>query len=127
MRAYVFLLAGAALALTSSPAEAQRRWVTLGSTTVGLGLDHDSIRVRNSGRHRQVRLCVSRNTVFINSYRVGFLRGGEQWVPVRMRLRPGTCSAITNLRRAPQSIRTVWLDFVRLRHGTRPVIRFEAR
>lgn len=126
MRAYIFLLAGT-LALTSSPAEAQRRWVTLGSTTVGIGLDHDTIRVRNSGRHRQVRLCVSRNTVFINSYRVGFIRGGEQWIPVRTRLRPGTCSAATQLRRGPHSIRTVWLDFVRLRHGNRPNIRLEAR
>lgn len=127
MRTFTFLLA-AGLALPASPAHAQRpAWSTLGSTAMSVGWDHGTIRVQTSRRFRQVRLCVSRNPVNLHSFRIDLARGGTQWITARQLLRAGQCTLASTLRSAPQSIRTVRVDFTRLRAGLRPTIRVEGR
>ncbi len=127
MRVFVLLIAAPFAVPAGSADAAQRAWVPLGSITASLGADNGTIRVQNSGRHRQMRLCVSRRSTPINSYRISFTRGGEQTVRVRRTLRPGECTSTTNLHRAPRGIRTVWVSFARVRHSSRPVIQLEAR
>jgi hypothetical protein len=127
MRTVTFLLA-IGLALPASPAHAQRRaWSMLGSTAMTAGWDHGTIRVQTARSFREVRLCVARNAVNLNSFRIDFARGGTQWVTARQFLRPGQCTLPSTLRSAPQGIRTVRVDFTRLRTGVRPMIRVEAR
>lgn len=127
MRAFIFLLA-AGLALSTGPADAsQRRWTALGSTNVASGQHHSTIHTRRSGHYSQIRLCVSRNSLNINNMNVNFVRGGAQRISIHRVLRPGQCSFASALRRSPQGVRNVWLNFGRLRHGGRSTVRVEAR
>ena len=122
----VALVIGLSLIATMASAEPQRsRWITLGSTTLRLNSNQDTIRVRGTHRHRDVRLCVERRSVRINSARVEFARGGSQALPIRRAVGPGNCTGATTLRRI--DMRTVRLNFERPRTGARPIVSVQAR
>ena len=115
----IALVIGLSLVATALPAEPQRgSWFALGSTTLRLNSSQDMIRVRGNQRLRDVRLCVARRSVRINSARVEFARGGAQTLPIRRVVGAGNCSGFTALRRP--NIRIVRLEFERLRSGARP-------
>lgn len=122
------ILATVPLLMLADSADAQRgRWHTVGSTTVNLGVDRTTIRVNRRDRHQQVRLCVNRRAVHVNSFRVSFASGRDQSVPVHRLVRTGECTRASDLRSRSPGIRSVWMSFLRLRSGTRPVVRVEAR
>lgn len=115
------------LTMLGGPAEAQRGpWTNIGSATFGAGWTHGTIRT-SQRRVWQVRLCASGTMVNIDGFRVTFVRGGSQFIPIHRQLRSGQCSNGARLRSAPQSIRSATVDFVRLRQGMRPIVRIQGR
>ncbi len=83
------LAAGLALMV---PAQAfAASWVTLGSRSVNLIYDHDTIRVgAAAGLYTNIRLKVTGNAVFISDLHVTFSNGSSVDVPVRFMFLPGT-------------------------------------
>lgn len=113
------LAAALAAAVVLSPLDAYAAsWVTLGSRTVSLFHDHDTIRVgATSGLFTKIRLKVSGNAVFMRDLHVTFASGAGVDVPVRFMFLPGTQSRIINLPGAARLIRRVDMTYSRLPAG----------
>jgi len=120
------LVAGAfaAAVLLLMPLEAQAAsWVNLGSRTVNLFVDRDTIRVgAGSGLFKRVRLQVSGNTVFIRDMHITFANGGGYDVPLRFMFRPGSSSRNIDLPGAARFIRRVDFTYNKLPGGGRAVV-----
>ncbi len=120
------LVAGvfAAAALLLVPMEAQAAsWVNLGSRTVNLFVDHDTIRVgAGTGLFKRIRLQVSGNTVFIRDLHVTFANGNGYDVPLRFAFRPGSSSRNIDLPGAARFIRRVDFNYSKLPGGGRAVV-----
>ncbi|MCX8474549.1 MAG: hypothetical protein MT490_02020 [Sphingomonas sp.] len=122
----IALLIGLSMVATTGPAEPQSgRWITLGTTTLRLNSSQGMVRVRGTDRYREVRLCVERRPVRINSARIEFARGGPQVLPIRRVVDSGNCTGPDALARS--NMRTVRVDFERLRSGARPIVSVQAR
>ena len=91
-----FAAAGAAALL---PVQAfAATWINLGSKTVSLLADHDTIFVgAGVGVFTDVRLKVTGNTVFIHSMKITFSSGATHNVNLRFAFLPGTSSRVINL------------------------------
>jgi len=124
--------AGAAVALSAAPANAQRyffnSWRTIGFTTVHSGVDRDRINVRGDARFRAVRLCVYSAPLAMRDFDIRYANGGHQDVNVRQRIRAGTCTRAIDLRGARRDMRSITLKYSPIRRGwTRPIVRVQAR
>jgi hypothetical protein len=124
--------AGAVLALSAAPADAQRyyfhSWRTIGFTTVSSGVDRDRINVRGDARFRSVRLCVFNGPLVMHDFRIRFANGGRQDVNVRQRFNAGTCSRVVDLRGRGRDIRSIELTYSPIPRGFgRPIVRVQAR
>lgn len=132
MRSRVILIALAPL-VASTSAEAQRvLWDRLGSVEVRPGSTRETVWAPGRQRHREVRLCVARRSVRVNSFTIGFpLRQGrwpqEQIVHLNRTISPGQCTRATWIRSGPRDIRRIEIRFARLQSGARATIRAEAR
>ncbi|MCX8477167.1 MAG: hypothetical protein MT490_15370 [Sphingomonas sp.] len=132
MRTNVILLALAPL-LASPSAEAQRMlWDRVGSVEVRVGSTRETIWVPGRQRYREVRLCVARRALRINSFTIDFpMRQGrwphEQSVPLNRTVSPGQCTRATWIRGGPRDIRRVELRLARSNAGPRATVRLEAR
>ena len=119
------LLAGlfvAAAALTPLQAYAAG-WVTLGSRTVNLFGDHDTIRVGlTSGVFSKIRMSVRGNAVFMRDLHVTFGNGSSTDVPVRFMFLPGTASRVIDLPGAARFIRRIDMTYNRLPVGGRATV-----
>ncbi|NIJ19022.1 hypothetical protein FHS95_000691 [Sphingomonas naasensis] len=122
----IALMIGLTMVATAVPAEPQRgRWITLGTATLRLDSSQGIIRVRGTDRYRQVRLCVERRAVRIETARVEFARGTPQVLNVRRTVGAGNCTTAETLRRP--NMRTVRLNVGRQNHGARPIVSVQAR
>ena len=109
------LIVGAlAAAVVLAPLQAYAAsWVTLGSRTVNLFYDHDSIHVGlTSGLFTKIRLKVAGNTVFMRDLHVTFSSGAGVDIPVRFLFLPGTIGSITWLALNEQRISAIKHGFV---------------
>ncbi|NIJ21030.1 hypothetical protein FHS95_002722 [Sphingomonas naasensis] len=121
--------------LASAPAEAQRRvlWDRVGSTEIREGWTRATIWAPGRQRYREVRLCVTRRALRVNSFTINFpLQPQGRWaheqvVPLNRTISPGQCSRETWIRGGARDIRQVEIRFARFQGGTRPVVRLEAR
>ena len=114
------LLAGAfALAAILVPLQAQAAsWVTLGSRTVSLFRDHDTIRVGlTSGLFSKIRMSVTGNAIFVQDLHVTFGNGTGADIPVRFMFLPGTSSRVIGLPGAARFIRRIDMTYRRLPVG----------
>jgi hypothetical protein len=119
------LLAGAFVAaLGLSPLQAYAAsWVNLGSRTVNLFTDHDTIRVgMMSGLFTKIRVKVSGNTVFMRNLHVTFASGAAADIPVRLMFRPGTWSRNIDLPGAARLIRRIDMTYNKLPGGGRATV-----
>lgn len=122
----IALVIGLSMVATAVPAEPQRgRWITLGTAMLRLDSSQGIIRVRGTDRYRQVRLCVERRSVRMNTARIEFARGGPQVLAIRRVVGAGNCTDPATLNRS--SMRTVRLNFERPRSGARPIVSVQAR
>jgi hypothetical protein len=132
MRAPVILIALAPL-LPSTSAEAQRvLWDRLGTAEVRAGSTRETVWTPGRQRHREVRLCVARRSLRVQSFTIGFpSRQGrwpsEQTVPLNRTISAGQCSRATWIRGGPRDIRRVEIRFTRLQRGARATVRVEGR
>ena len=88
------LIVGAlAAAVALAPLQAYAAsWVTLGSRTVNLFYDHDSIHVGlTSGLFTKIRLKVTGNAVFMRDLHVTFASGAGADIPVRFMFCRAAC------------------------------------
>jgi hypothetical protein len=119
------LIAGllvAAVALAPIQANAAS-WVTLGTRTVNLFNDHDTIRVGlTSGVFSKIRLSVSGNAVFLRDLHVTFGNGTSTDVPVRFMFLPGTSTRVIDLPGAARFIRRIDMTYNRLPIGGRATV-----
>jgi hypothetical protein len=114
------LIVGAlAAAVVLAPLQAYAAsWVTLGSRTVNLIYDHDSIHVGlTSGLFTKIRLKVTGNTVFMRDLHVTFSSGAGFDVPIRFLFLPGTSSRVIDLPGAARFIRRVDMTYSKLPGG----------
>jgi hypothetical protein len=119
------LLAGAfALAAILVPLQAQAAsWVTLGSRTVSLFRDHDTIRVGlTSGLFSKIRMSVTGNAIFVQDLHVTFGNGTGADIPVRFMFLPGTSSRVIGLPGAARFIRRIDMTYRRLPVGGSAVV-----
>jgi hypothetical protein len=119
------LLAGLFVAATAlAPLQAYAAsWVTLGSRTVNLFNDHDTIRVGlSSGVFSKIRLSVSGNAVFLRDLHVTFGNGTSTDVPVRFMFLPGTSTRVIDLPGAARFIRRIDMTYNRLPIGGRATV-----
>lgn len=119
------MLAGAfAAAAILVPLQAQAAsWVTLGSRTVSLFRDHDTIRVGlTSGLFSKMRMSVTGNAVFVQDLHVTFGNGTGADIPVRFMFLPGTSSRVIDLPGAARFIRRIDLTYRRLIVGGNAVV-----
>lgn len=119
------MLAGAfAAAAILVPLQAQAAsWVTLGSRTVSLFRDHDTIRVGlTSGLFSKMRMSVTGNAVFVQDLHVTFGNGTGADIPVRFMFLPGTSSRVIDLPGAARFIRRIDLTYRRLPVGGTAVV-----
>lgn len=101
-------------------------WVTLGSRTVDLFSDHDTIRVGlTSGLFTKIRMSVRGNAVFMRDLHVTFGNGTSTDVPVRFMFLPGTSSRVINLPGTAHFIRRVDMTYNRLPIGGRATVTIE--
>ena len=128
-----FVLIALAPLLASGPAESQRAfWDNIGSTEVRAGSTREVIWTRGLQRAREVRLCVARRALRVNSFTINFTMRQGRWpqpqtVRVDRTISPGQCSRPTWIRSGPRDIRQVEIRFARLQSGGRANIRVEAR
>jgi hypothetical protein len=119
------LLAGAfAAAAMLMPLGAQAAlWVNLGSRTVNLFYDHDTIHVgAGAGLYTRVRVKVTGNTVFIRDMHITFANGSHYDVPLRFMFLPGTASRNIDLPGAARFIRRVDFTYNKLPGGGTAVV-----
>lgn len=103
-------------------------WVDLGSRTVNLIYDHDTIRVgAGAGLYSHIRLKVTGNTVFIGDLHVTFSNGAGVDVPVRFMFTPGSYSRDINLPGVARHIRRVDLTYTKLPGGGTAVVTLQGR
>jgi hypothetical protein len=125
------LLAGLAAlsAVALAPLEAlAATWVNLGSRTVNLIVDHDTITVgAGAGLYTSVRLKVTGNTVFVDSFKVTFSNGDTYNVPLRFLFLPGTASRTINLPGIARRIRKVDLVYAKLLGGGTATVTLQGR
>ena len=119
------LIVGAlAAAVVLAPLQAYAAsWVTLGSRTVNLFYDHDSIHVGlTSGLFTKIRLKVTGNAVFMRDLHVTFSSGAGADIPVRFMFLPGTSSRVIDLPGAARFIRRVDMTYSKLPGGGTAVV-----
>lgn len=123
----IALMIGLTMVATAVPAEPQRgRWNTLGTATLRLDSSQGIIRVRGTDRYREIRLCVERRPVRIETARIEFAsRGGPQVLTIRRTVGSGQCTAPERLRRP--TLRTVRLNVGRQSAGARSIVSVQAR
>lgn len=132
MRIPLVILVLAPLA-TSTAADAQRvLWNRLGSVEVRIGSTRETLWVPGRQRYREVRLCVDRRALRVNSFTIGFPRQGgrwpqEQFVPFSRTIAPGQCSRETRIRGGVRDIRQIEIRVARVTQGQRPRLRLEGR
>jgi hypothetical protein len=121
-----FAAAGAAALL---PAQAfAATWVNLGSKTVSLLADHDTIFVgAGAGLFTDVRLHVAGNAVFMHSMVITFSSGATHSVNLRFAFLPGTASRVINLPGPARLIRKVDLVYSKLIGGGTAVVTLQGR
>jgi len=119
------LIVGAlAAAVAFAPLQAYAAsWITLGSRTVNLFHDHDSIHVGlTSGLFTKIRLKVTGNMVFMRDLHVTFSSGAGYDVPIRFLFLPGSSSRIIDLPGAARFIRRVDMTYSKLPGGGTAVV-----
>jgi hypothetical protein len=125
------LLAGvaAAGAVALLPVEAfAATWITLGSKTVSLLADHDTIRVgAGVGLFTDVRLHVTGNTVFMHSMKITFSSGLTQSVNLAFAFLPGSSSRVINLPGPARLIKKVDLVYSKLLGGGTAIVTLQGR
>lgn len=125
------LLAGFAAAGAAALVPAQAfaaTWVNLGSKTVSLLADHDTIAVgAGAGLYTDVRLHVTGNTVFIHSMKITFSSGATHNVDLRFAFLPGSSSRVINLPGPARRIRKVDLVYSKLIGGGTAVVTLQGR
>ena len=125
------LLAGFAAASAAAflPVQAfAASWVNLGSKSVSLLADHDTIRVgAGAGLFTDIRLKVTGNTVFIHSMKVTFSSGATHSVNLRFAFLPGTSSRVINLPGPARLIRKVDLVYSKLLGGGTATVTLQGR
>lgn len=133
MRTRALLIVLAPLLLWS-PAEAQRRilWDRVGQVEIREGSTRTTLWAPGRQRYREVRLCVTRRALRVNSFTIGFPMQQRRWpneqlVPLNRTISPGQCTRETWIRGGPRDIRQVELRFTRIQGGPRPLVRLEAR
>lgn len=124
------LLAGAAAGLGAgllSTFEAfAATWVVLGTRTVDLFGDNDTVRVgAGAGLFNRIRMSVTGNTVFVNNLRVVFSNGTSHDVALRFMFLPGSSSREILLPGALRRIRRVEFTYRRLPGGGRATVTLE--
>lgn len=93
-------------------------WIILGSKTVNLLADHDTIQVgAGVGLFSKVQLKVTGNTVFIHSMKITFSSGATHDVALRFAFLPGMSSRDINLPGPARLIRKVDLVYSKLIGG----------
>lgn len=121
------LAAAGAAALIPAQAFAAT-WVNLGSKTVNLLLDHDTIFVgAGVGLFTDVRLHVTGNTVFVKSMVITFSSGATHAVNLRFAFLPGTSSRVISLPGAARLIKKVDLVYSKLIGGGTAVVTLQGR
>ena len=132
MRSCAILIVLAPL-LVSTAAEAQRMiWDRVGSVEARAGSTREIVWAHGRQRYREVRVCLVRRAVHVNSFVIGFpMRQGRwpqaQTVPLNRTISPGQCSRAIRVRSGPRDIRQVEIRFARLQAGARATLRVEAR
>src|SRR5690606_32881475 len=125
------LLAGFAAAGAAALVPAQAfaaTWVNLGSKTVSLLADHDTIQVgAGVGLFTDVRLHVTGNTVFIYSMKITFSSGLTHNVNLRFAFLPGSSSRVINLPGPARRIRKVDLVYSKMIGGGTAVVTLQGR
>lgn len=119
------LFAGLFVAATAlAPLQAYAAsWVTLGSRTVNLINDHDTIRVgAMSGVFSKIRLSVTGNAVFMRDLHVTFGNGTGADIPVRFMFLPGTASRVIDLPGVARFIRRIDMTYTRIPLGGRATV-----
>jgi len=114
VRTLAFGFAAAALAAASGyvpAAQAQARWVLIGTQSVGFQVERDTVSGRGDGRFRAIRVCVAGAPVQFRDLDVRFANGQNQDVPVNRLVRPGQCSGTLNLAGEARNIREVALVY----------------
>jgi hypothetical protein len=98
-------------------------WVTLGSRTVNLFYDHDTIRVgAGAGLYSTIRLRVSGNAVFLRDLHITFSNGSSYDVPVRFMFLPGSSSRNIDLPGVLRHIRRVDMTYTKLPGGGKATV-----
>lgn len=118
------LMAGALAAAALLPMQAiAASWVNLGSRTVNLLYDHDTIHVgAGTGLYTRVRIRVTGNTVFMRNMHITFANGSHYDVPLRFMFLPGTASRNIDLPGAARFIRRVDFTYSKLPGGGTAVV-----
>ena len=118
-----------AAASAAGGVQAQGRWDTVGSRSVGWSADRDVIPVRGNDRYRQIRLCAFGGPVHMIDLDVRFANGGHQDVAVRSLLRAGSCTRNIDLNGRDRNISSISVVYERsrIRWRRNPVVRVQAR
>ena len=122
------VIAGLIAAVTAlAPLQAYAAsWVTLGTRSVSLFRDHDTIRVgMTSGLFRKIRMSVTGNAVFMQDLHVTFANGSGADIPVRFLFLPGTASRVIDLPGAARLIRRIDMTYRRVPLGGNAVVKVQ--
>jgi len=89
----------------------QAAWELIGSQSVSLRKERDTIFARGNDRHRQIMICVYRAPVRMFDVDVRFKNGGHQDANVRQTFRAGTCTRAIDLKGNRRDIKTVSMAY----------------
>lgn len=103
-----FIAGGAAFwAATPHLAAAQAGWILLGSRTVNWAAGGDRISVRTAGPISALSFRTRGGELFITNVEVSFSKGGQERIPVNMRIRPNVRSNVVRLRNTSRDLRRI--------------------
>ncbi len=117
---YSLALAATIVLLVATPADAQfqDRWEHLGSRSVMLARDRDSMVVGMiEGHFRELQIVVRNNGVFFNEMTVVYSNGGNDSIPLRTLIPAGGRSRLIDLRGGDRFIRRIEFSYRSVPNG----------
>ena len=119
----IFLLAGSALALSGTVAEASNSWRRLGTRSVSWHVDHDVFVVTGlSGTFDHLMFKVTGNDIFILDVDVFYGNGAPDHIPLSFHIPRNGQSRVINLRGGNRIINRVAFTYKRHVDGGGPAL-----
>lgn len=101
----------AAVAIAIGFAGPAAAWDMIGQRNVSERIERDTIAVEGHRQYERIKICVYRHPVHFIDVDISFRNGGHQDAPVALRINPGDCTRVIDLKGDDRDIRSITLRY----------------